>query len=162
MSDTLYVDHVVHTVTEYIDNVCGASGTSGVDIMEWKDVLIENIMTSLCDIEERPDIQPLTGAIDFAAAKQAFRRIHKQVVITRVDKAANCLSIMCKACYVRVAEAELNGPEYTKVNGESLEAIMDTIVLRQKQFLKEEHLPIPRKYTKIPGQDKTVLKCTIK
>lgn len=79
-------------MTEHKDNVCNESGTPSVDIKEWQDVLIDNIETCLHDVEERPDIRPLTGAIDFEAAGQAIRRIHKQVVITRVNKAVSCLT----------------------------------------------------------------------
>ena len=68
-----------------------------------------------------------TGNIDFMAARKAFKRAQRHVVTTRLDKAANCLCVMCKACYKRVAMAELNGPAYERVEGESLEVIMEGI-----------------------------------
>ena len=57
------------------------------------------------------------------AAGKAFKRAQRHVVSTRVDKAANCLRVMRKACYKRVAMAQLNGPAYERV-GESLEIIL--------------------------------------
>ena len=43
--------------------------------------------------------QHALGNIDFMAARKAFKRAQRHVVITGVDKAANCLCVMCKACY---------------------------------------------------------------
>ena len=40
--------------------------------------------------------------------------------------------------------AELNGPSYERVEGESLEIIMEDISERQLKYLKLEYLPIPR------------------
>ena len=54
------------------------------------------------------------------AAGKAFKRAQRHVVSTRVDKAANCLRVMRKACYKRVAMAQLNGPAYERVEGQSL------------------------------------------
>ena len=86
------------------------------------------------------------------AARKAFKRAQRHVVITRVDKAANCLCVMCKACYKRVSMAELNGPAYERV--ESLEVIMEGITQRQLKYLKLEYLLIPRvNNVKIPNSD---------
>ena len=76
------------------------------------------------------DFLPMTGHIDFEDARLACKRLHKQVVISRVDEAANCLSVMCKACYKRVAEAELNGEGYERIGGadESAETVLDRTV----------------------------------
>ena len=94
--------------------------------------------------EDKESARPTTGNIDFVAAKKAFKRVQRYVVITRVDKAENCLCVMCKACYKRVAMAELNGPANERVEGESLEILMEAITERQLKYLKLEHLPIPR------------------
>ena len=40
--------------------------------------------------------------------------------------------------------AELNGPAYERVEGASLEVIVEAITERQLKYLKLEHLPIPR------------------
>ena len=62
--------------------------------------------------------------------------------MARVDKAANCIYIMCKACYVLLATEEMEGPEYSRVEGVDLASIKSTIVKRQRDFLGHEFLPI--------------------
>ena len=89
--------------------------------------LISGNSTPFRAAEDNKTARPTTGNIDFMAARKAFKRAQRHVVITRVDKAANCLCLMCKACYKRVAMAELNGPAYERVEGESLEVIMEGI-----------------------------------
>ena len=59
------------------------------------------------------ETRPVTGNIDISAARHAFKQAHKSVVVTKVNKAAHCLSVMCKDCYARVTTAELSGPGYT-------------------------------------------------
>ena len=71
-------------------------------------------------VEDKESARPTTGNIDFMAAGKAFKRAQRHVVSTRVDKAANCLRVMRKACYKRVAMAQLNGPAYERVEGQSL------------------------------------------
>lgn len=71
-------------------------------------------------------------------------------MISRVDKAANCLSVMCKACYIRIAEDEVNGDGYEKVVDGNFKEIMDTIIKRQLDFFKKEHLPAPSEIFKDP------------
>ena len=67
----------------------------------------------------------------------------KPLVFTRVDKAANCLCIMCKACYVQLATDKMEGPGYSRIEGVDLASIKSTIIKRQADFLRQEHLPIP-------------------
>ena len=68
------------------------------------------------------------------------------MVFSRVDKAANCICIICKACYVRLATDELKGPGYQRLEGELI-AVQRDIVDRQWEFLETEKLPItPVKY----------------
>ena len=43
--------------------------------------------------------KPLTGWTDFDSATSVFNNWRKSLVITGVDKAANCLCILCKACF---------------------------------------------------------------
>ena len=89
--------------------------------------------------------KPLTtGWIDFDSAISAFRNWRKSLVITRVDKAAKCLCIICKACYVQLAKAEMEGPGYSRVEGEDFVSIKSVIVKRQWDFLRQEFLPIPQ------------------
>ena len=60
-------------------------------------------------------------------------------MITRVDKAANCLRIICKACYVQLAKAEMEGPGYSRVGGEDLVVSIKSVILkRQWDFLRQE------------------------
>ena len=73
--------------------------------------------------------QPLTGWINFDSAINAFRNRRKSLVISRVDKAANYLCIICKACYVQLATAEMEGLGYSRVKGEDLVSIKSAIVI---------------------------------
>ena len=79
--------------------------------------------------------KPLTGWIDFASATNAVSRWKKSLVFTRVDKAANCLCIMCKACCVRLATDEMEGPGYSRIEGVDLASIKSTIIKHQADFL---------------------------
>ena len=72
--------------------------------------------------------------MDFASATNAFRRWKKPLVITRVDKAANCLCIMYKACYARLATEEMAGPGYSIVEGVDLASIKSTIIIAKRQL----------------------------
>ena len=65
------------------------------------------------------------------------------MVITKVDKTTNCLSVMWKACSVRVAAAELSGPGYTRVESEMFPDLIENITTRQITYLLKGHLPIP-------------------
>ena len=61
-----------------------------------------------------------------------------------MGKAANCLlCIMCKACYVQLTTEEMKGPGYSRVEGVGLALIKNIIVKRHRDFLRQEHLPIP-------------------
>ena len=100
--------------------------------------------SEMCIRDSKESARPTTGNIDFMTARNAFKH-------ARVDKAENCLCVMCKACYKRVAMAELNGPVCERVEGESLEILMDDIAERQLKYLKLEYLPIPRVEAKIPN-----------
>ena len=91
---------------------------------DWENALFHEIQRLIEHAEDRETTRPTTGNIDFMAARKTFKRAQRHVVITRVDKAADCLCVMCKACYKRVAMAELNGPAYERVEGESLEIIL--------------------------------------
>ena len=56
--------------------------------------------------------------------------------------------------------AELNGPAYERVEGESLELIMEDITERQLKYLKLEYLPIPRVNVKNENSDEYSLEPT--
>lgn len=86
------------------------------------------VFRSLEDVDDGPDCLPFTGLIDFAGAVKAFKRLKKQAVISRVDKAANCLCIMCKACHIQIAEDEVNGFGYDQVTAGSFEEARLAIV----------------------------------
>ena len=66
------------------------------------------------------------------------------MITRRVDKAANCLCIVCKACYVQFPTEEMEGPGYSRVEGENIASIKSAIVKRQLDFLQQEFLPIPQ------------------
>ena len=80
------------------------------------------------------DLKPLTGWTDFASATNPFSIWKESLVITRVDKAANCLCIMCKACYVRLATEEMEGPGYSRVEGVALASIKSIIENASETF----------------------------
>ena len=92
-----------------------------VKLNDWDNALFQEVKRLSEHVEHKESARPTTGNIDFTAARKTFKRAQRHVVITRVDKAADCLCVMCKACYKRVAMAELNGPAYERVEGESLE-----------------------------------------
>lgn len=62
------------------------------------------------------------------------------MVVTKADEATSYLSVACKSCYARVTQAELNGPGYQRIEGELLTAILYNAA--QKEYLKQEHIPI--------------------
>ena len=124
-----------------------------VDLLDWKDALFAEIHGCLEYAVDVEDARPLTGNINFTAAKQAFKYAHEDVVITKVDKAANCLSVMSKACYAGVTVAELSGPAYKRIDGESLTEILQQITTRQLDYLRSAYLPIPLISVKDPDPD---------
>lgn len=91
---------------------------------------------------ENPQVRSLTAGTDLEAAKLAFKRLHEDVVITKVDKASNCLGIMCKTCYGRVAKAELEEPGYEMVD--ELHIAQEDITQRHLAYVTSEHLPVPK------------------
>ena len=73
------------------------------DILPWRRCLIRDIKLRINEQEVGLKHKPFTGWIDFDSAISAFRNWRKSLVITRVDKTAYCLCIICKACYVQLA-----------------------------------------------------------
>ena len=104
--------------------------TTIADILTWRRALIREIKLRINEREVGLRHKPFTGWIDFDSAISAFRNWRKSLVITRVDKAANRLRIICKACCVQLAKAEMEGPGYSRV-GEDLVSIKSVIVKRQ-------------------------------
>ena len=102
--------------------------------------MIREIKLRINELEVGVRHKPLTGWIDFDSAISAFRNWRKSLVITRVDKAANCLCIICKACYVQLAKAEMEGPGYSRVEGD-LVSIKSVIVKRQWNFYDRNFYP---------------------
>ena len=66
---------------------------------------------------------------------------------------------MCKACYIRIADAEVNGEGYEPIGDDnsSFEEVKNTIIDRQIDFLKNEHLPAPKEIVRI-GRKKYFMK----
>lgn len=141
--DTTFLDDIEYALKEYVVALCNEFGVHFLEISEWYGAVMEEIAKALQFAYDGPDYLPLTGHIDFEEARSSLKNLQNQVVISRVDKAANCLSVMCKACYIRIAEAEVNGEGYEKMVGGTFEEIKETIILRQLAFLKEENLPAP-------------------
>ena len=148
------------TIDSYVSDIFLELGIMRVDLNDWENALFQEIQRLLEHAKDKETARPTTGNIDFMAARKEFKRAQRHVVITRVDKAANCLCVMCKACYKRVSMAELNGPAYERV--ESLEVIMEGITQRQLKYLKLEYLPITRVNEKIPDSDEYSLEPTKK
>ena len=93
----------------HVSDVCLELGIMRVDLKDWENAVFQEIQRLLEHAEDEETARPTTGNIDFMAARTAFKRAQRHVVRTRVNNAANCLSVMCKACCQRVALAELNG-----------------------------------------------------
>ena len=105
--------------------------------------MIREIKERLNEKEVELKHKPLTSWIDFDSAISVFNNWRKYLVITRVDKAANCLCIICKACYIQLATEEMEGPGYSRAEREDLVSIKSVIDKRQLDFLRQEFLPIP-------------------
>ena len=139
-----YQDSIIFSNIDHSKSLCSSRfNIHDTDIQPWRRELILEISTRLNEHEGGLESKPLTGWMDFASATNAFSRWKKFLVFTRVDKAANCLCIICKACYVRLATEEMEGPGYSRIEGVDLASIKSTITKRQADFLRQEHLPIP-------------------
>ena len=134
---------------EHVAEICGNLAINYVDTLDWRNTLFEEIRGCLQYAEDAAETRPVTGSIDISADRHAFKQAHRSVVITTVDKAANCLSVMCNACYARVTTAELSGPGYTRVESELFPDLIEKIPTRQITYLLKEHLPIPMDMVKI-------------
>ena len=62
-----------------------------MDTLDWRNAVFEEIRRCLEYAEDAAETRPVTGNIDISAARHAFKQAHKGVVITTVDRAANCL-----------------------------------------------------------------------
>ena len=109
---------LVTAIEEHVAEICSNLAINYVDTLDWRNTLLEEIRRCLEYAEDAAETRPVTGNIDISAAIHAFKQAHISVVITKVDKAANCLSVLCKACYARVSTAELSGPGYKRVESE--------------------------------------------
>ena len=121
-----------------MSSICLELGVNYVELTDWTNVLYNEIKRCLESVEEKGQAHPTPGNIDFSEAKKGFKKqkIGKKV-ITKVDKAANCLCIMCKACYKRVVMQELDDPGYKRVERDSLETTMDNVIERQQEYLNK-------------------------
>ena len=138
-----YEDSTIFSIIDHSKSLCSRFNIHDTDIQLRRRELTLEIITRLNEHEGGLESKPLTGWIDFASATNAFSRWNKSLVFTRVNKAANCLCIMCKACYVQLATDEMEGPGYSRIEGVDLASIKSTITKRQADFLPQEHLPIP-------------------
>ena len=132
------------SVIDHSKSLCSRLHVQEADILPWRRELIREIKERLNEKEVELKHKPLTSWIDFDSAISVFNNWRKSLVITRVDKAANCLlCIICKACYIQLATEEMEGPGYSRVEGEDLVSIKSVIVKRRLDFLRQEFLPIP-------------------
>ena len=107
-----YKNTIISSVVNHSKSLCSRLHIHEADILPWRRDLIREIKLRINEQEVGLRHKPLTGWIDFDSAISAFRNWRKSLVITRVDKAANCLCIICKACYVQLAKAEMESPGY--------------------------------------------------
>ena len=140
---------LVTAIEEHVADICSNLAINYVDTLDWRNTLFEEIRRCVEYAEDAAEARPVTGNIDMSAARHAFKQAHKSFVITKVDQAANCLSVMCKACYARVTTSELSGPGYTPVESEVFPDLIDKITTKQITYLLKEHLPIPMVMVKI-------------
>ena len=136
-----YQNTIIFSVIDHSKSLCSRLHVQEADIQPWRRELIREIKARLNEKEVDLKHKPLTGWIDFDSAISTFNNWRKPFVITRVDKAANCLCIICKACYIQLATEEMEDPGYSR--GEDLVSIKSVIVKRQLDFLRQEFLPIP-------------------
>ena len=139
-----YQDSIIFSIIDHSKSLCSRFNIYDTDIQPWwrKEPILE-IRTRLNEHEWGLESKLLTGWIDFASATNAFSRWKKSRVFTRVDKAANCLCILCKSCYVQLPTDEMEGSGYSRIEGVDLASIKSAIIKRQADFLRQEHLPIP-------------------
>ena len=145
----LFYVQLATAIEEHVAEICSNFTINYVDTLDWRNTLFEEIRKCLEYAEAAAETRPVTGNIDISVARHAFKQAHKSVVITEVEKAANCLSVMCEACYARVTTAELSGPGYTRVDSEMFPDLIEKITTRQITYLLKEHLPIPMIMVKI-------------
>ena len=139
-----YQDSIIFSIMNHSKSLFSHFNVHDTDIQPWRRELILEIRTRLNEHEGGLESKPLTGWVDFASATNAFSRWNKSLVSTRrVDKAANCLCVMCKTCYVQLATDKMEGPGYSRMEGVDLASIKSTIIKRQSDFLRQEHLTIP-------------------
>ena len=137
-----YQNTITFSVFDHSKSLCSRLHIQEADIQPWRRELIREIKARLNEKEIELKHKPLTGWIYFDSALSVFHNWRKSFVITRVDKAVNCLCITCKACYIQLATEEMEGPGYSRVR-EDLVSIKSVIVKRHLDFLRQEFLPIP-------------------
>ena len=149
-----FYNDIGFALREYVDDLCAEFKISFHDVEDWFYEVMEAVDNSLDGSFDDDQFLPRTGHIDFDDARKAFRELFDQIVIARVDKAANCLSVICKKCYIDIAKAdEVEGDGYETIGGgEEFEEVRNTIVKRQLEYLKQQHLPAPKVEVKVGNQ----------
>ncbi len=145
---------IERALKDYVYDLCDEFDVGMVHLSEWFEQVLSEISKSLDAAGDVSEYLPLTGHIDFEDAREAFSHLRKSLVFSRVDKAANCISIMCKACYIRIGKAEVEGDGHERIGepGEHYDAVSKKIMVNQARFLKEEHLPRPRVSARVGKQ----------
>ena len=86
-------------IDSHVSDTCLELGIMRVDLKDWENAVFQEIQRLLEHAEDEETARPTTGNIDLMAARKACKRTQRDAVVTRVDKAANCLCVMCNACY---------------------------------------------------------------
>ena len=86
-------------IDSHVSDTCLELGIMRIDLKDWENALFQEIQRLLEHAEDKETARPTTGNIDLMAARKACKRTQRHAVVTRVDKAANCLCVMCNACY---------------------------------------------------------------
>ena len=89
-----FFEYLLDTIDTFVSSVWLELGVNYVDLTDWTNNALYNEIKRCLESVEKGQARPTTGNIDFCAAKKPFEQVKNKIVITKVDKAANCLGIM--------------------------------------------------------------------
>lgn len=87
---------IEYALLVHVNGICSDLEHDFHHVEDWFEEVMEEVFQRLEDVYDGPDYLPMTGHIDFADAIKAYKRLKKQVVISRVDKAATSESLKKK------------------------------------------------------------------
>ena len=91
MVEKSFFSDIESALREHVSKLCEEYDIGFIQVSEWYSEVMLQISKALEETFEGSDFLPLTCKIDFEDARKAFGELHKILVISRVDKAANCL-----------------------------------------------------------------------